>query len=159
MENWKQIKRYKNYYISDLGRVKSTKNGKELILKQSLNDNGYRMLNLYRFGIRKSHKVHMLVAQEFLGHNPSKTGLDADHIDNDKENNKLSNLQLITRRENSTKDKKNGTSIHPGVCWDKSRNKWRSAINVNGKEEFLGRFVSEQDAATAYQNRVAQITL
>jgi hypothetical protein len=60
-------------------------------------------------------------------------------------------LQLITNRENSSKDKKNGTSQYTGVSWNKSRNKWRVYININNKNKYLGLFTDEYEAHLVYQ--------
>ena len=45
---------------------------------------------------------------------------------------------------------KGSSSKYLGVCWDKSRNKWKASIRVNGKIYNLGRFAVEEDAARAY---------
>jgi hypothetical protein len=44
------------------------------------------------------------------------------------------------------------TSGLKGVSFDRFRNKWKSRINVDGKEIFLGRFANSMDAAIAYNN-------
>ena len=69
-----------------------------------------------------------------------------------KEGKQLDNLQLISSRENSSKDKKGGSSEYTGVCWDRSRGKWISSIIINGKRKTLGRFTEELEASKAYQN-------
>ena len=74
-----------------------------------------------------------------------------DHIDNNKTNNTLSNLQVITNRENCSKDKKDGTSMFTGVSWHKNVKKWCATIHMNGKSNHLGYFVDEIEAAKEYQ--------
>lgn len=115
IETWKDIKEYEGLYqVSDLGRVKSLpkpyKNNaisKDKILKQRVNDNGYCVVDLYKDGKRKVYRVHKLVMQEFLCENHK---LDINHIDCDKTNNKLSNLEYCTRQENMIHAVKNGLS-------------------------------------------------
>lgn len=80
-----------------------------------------------------------------------------DHIDGDSLNNDISNLRVATQQENC-RNKKKGKSINgksttsnfKGVTWDKQHQKWMSYIFVGGKRKHLGRFVSEIDAAKAY---------
>lgn len=77
--------------------------------------------------------------------------LDIDHINNNKFDNRKSNLRLVTRSQNfMNKDKQsNNTSGVTGVYWDKSRNKWMAAIQVNGKQINLGRYDNKKDAVVA----------
>ncbi len=79
-----------------------------------------------------------------------------DHINNDPLNNKLYNLQLITQRENVSKDKK-GTSKYTGGSWSKTANKWTSNIRINGKIKHLGFYIKEKEAAQAYQKELTKI--
>lgn len=84
------------YFISNLGRVKSiTKvNKKERVLKLCINKFGYLLCDINK----KKMKVHTLVAYAFLGPRPE--GLEIDHFDRNKLNNKADNLRYITRSKN-----------------------------------------------------------
>ncbi len=99
-EIWKKFKDY-DYYVSDLGNVKS----KTSTLKSCANKKGYLTVCLYKKGERKkTFYVHNMVAICFLNHLPDGTNkIVIDHIDNKKTNNKLNNLQLITNKENVIK--------------------------------------------------------
>lgn len=95
------------YEVSNYGNVKSYKrdtNG--TLLKKCISSNGYYCVNLYYFGKRVNSLVHHLVAITFLNHTVNGYDLVIDHIDNNKLNNNLYNLQLITQKENCNKDKK-----------------------------------------------------
>jgi len=118
MEIFKDIPGYEGIYqVSDLGRVKSLKFNKEKILKPGVNNHGYYTVVLCK-GKRKTINVHQLVAMAFLNHEPcGYNGLIVDHKDNNPLNNRLSNLQLISQRENTSKDKK-GSSKYTGVSWN-----------------------------------------
>ena len=151
MENWKDIEGYEDYQVSDMGRVKSLKRGKERILKGVLDIYGYLIVTLCENNKRKTFKIHKLVAIEFLNHIPCGYKEVVDHIDNNPLNNKVDNLQLISARENNSKDKKGGSSKYVGVNWDKSKYKWKSCMIINNKKIHLGLFIDEEEAAEFYQ--------
>jgi hypothetical protein len=113
---------------------------KQRILKLNPNTGGYLMVGLLRGGKRKGYLVHVLVAMAFLGHEPNGHNMVVDHIDNDKLNNKLENLQVITQRENLSKDRVGYSSKYVGVCWVKRENVWKASIYINGERKHLGYF-------------------
>lgn len=168
-EIFKDIPDYEGLYqVSNLGNVKSLegkvfrRNGifhftkKEKILKKSIAIDGYYVVNLSKDFKNKTFKIHQLVAITFLNHKPCGFKIVVDHINNNKLDNRLENLQLISNRENSSKEAR-GKSKYTGVCWDKSKNKWKSAIRINGKTINLGVFKDEYDAHLAYQNKLKEI--
>ena len=137
-EVWKDIPNYEGYYqVSNYGKVKSVERKithshsgymtiKERVLKNRISGRDYKKGEGYyqvvlhnKFG-KKYYGVHVLVAMAFLGHVPNGHKIIVDHIDNDKLNNKLSNLQLITNRYNCSRSKNNKTSKYTGVFWDKN---------------------------------------
>lgn len=166
-EVFKDVKGYECLYqVSNLGRVKSLpktwvsgngviKSHKGKILK-AIKRNRYYYVALCRDGAVKKHDIHQLVAIAFLNHIPNGHKIVVDHIDNNKENNKVDNLQLITNRENSTKDRRGGSSKYVGVSWNKSRCKWQAQIYLDGKHLHLGTFYKEEDAARAYRDKLKQ---
>ena len=157
-EIWKDVPGFEGMYqVSDLGNVKSLKFGKERLLKQATDSTGYLNVSLYKEGKRKGFKAHVLVAMAFLNHVPCGHRLVVDHIDNDKMNNSLDNLQVITNRENLSKDKKGGSSKYVGVSWSKRDKRWRAEIRINGKYKFLGYFDDEVLASEAYQEALKDL--
>jgi hypothetical protein len=165
-EVWKDIPNYEGLYqVSNLGRVKSLKRWidnktnagyfiEEKILKQGMSKNHYNIVALCRGGKCVTKKVHSLVAIAFLNHNPNGYKLLIDHIDNDKSNNKLENLQLITNRKNTIKDSINKTGYN-GVTLIK--NKYRAAIQINGKKKHIGYYKTSNEANQAYQLYVKKL--
>jgi hypothetical protein len=118
------------------------------------------MVGLHKNKKQKSHRIHVLVAQMFLGHKPNKTyEIIVDHKDNNKLNNNLDNLQLITARENSSKDiNKNSTvSRYIGVYKNRKNNTWYSQIKIKGRGTHLGCFKTELEAHEAYQKALSEI--
>ena len=155
-EYWKVIDGYEDYMISNLGVIKSLKYGKEKILKQRLNKDRYNIV-LSKNNITKTIEVHQLMAITFLNHVPnSHSGLIVDHINNNPLDNRLINLQLITHRENCSKDKK-GSSKYTGVSFYKPLNKWRCRIRINGKLKHIGYFNNEEEAKENYNNTLNNI--
>jgi hypothetical protein len=169
MEVWKDIPNYEGYYqVSNLGNVKSLErkitlsNGllrtiNEKILKINDNGKGYFIASLSIDKKTKYYLVHQLVAMAFLGHTPNGHKSVVDHINNVKKDNRLDNLQIITNRENTSKNTKQGSSIYTGVYWSKTLNKWCACIRINSKSKHLGYFDNEIDAHNAYQNALKQL--
>ena len=92
MELWVTVKDHPKYEVSSCGRVRNIKTGR--ILKQFTNTQGYYVLSIDG----RSKRVHRLVADSF--YDGDHTGLDVNHIDGNKKNNHISNLEWCTRSEN-----------------------------------------------------------
>lgn len=96
-ETWKDIKGYEGLYqVSNLGRVKGLKRNK--ILKPGKDKDGYLYVTLYNMYKLKGQKVHRLVAQTFILNPENKPQVN--HIDGNKQNNIVNNLEWCTRLEN-----------------------------------------------------------
>jgi hypothetical protein len=92
-----EIKGYPDYLIYEDGRVFSVRSNK--FLTQCYNRGGYLILNLCKKGTKpKSHRVHRLVAEHFLP--KSKNLRDVNHIDGNKANNHISNLEWSNKSLN-----------------------------------------------------------
>jgi hypothetical protein len=170
MEKWKDIKGYEELYqVSNLGNVKSLerkvkcKGGalrtvNKKLLKLYLDGKGYLQVKLNKKGNYKSFNTHKLVAMSFLGHTPCGHKIVVDHIDNNPLNNNVENLQLITNRENLSKDKKGGTSKYVGVFYNgRGVKRWRANISLGKKTINLGSFNSEERASIAYNFALTQL--
>ncbi len=161
MEIWKDIPGYEGIYqVSDFGRVKSFRKNKIKILKQLKNTRGYLRVGLYDKDLKqKTIVVHSLVAMAFLSHKPNKKqDLVIDHINNNKLDNRASNLQIITNRQNSSKESK-GTSNYIGVHWNFKSKKWRACIVYKKRTIHLGLFETEKDAALSYKRALVLIEI
>ena len=104
-EVWRDIPNYEGYQVSNLGRVKSLERidarghrVNEKILKPSITRNGYYLIGLYKNLIQKVYYVHRLVWIAFNGQIPE--GYEVNHINEIKSDNRLSNLNLMTHKEN-----------------------------------------------------------
>ena len=130
-------------------------------MKPSVDHCGYLRAVLCRYGVTETKKIHQLVAISFLNHTPNGHNLEIDHIDGDRLNNRIENLQIVTHRANAStcfvKGKENYSSKYTGVIWYKRDSRWRSQITINGNPKFLGYFDSETEAHNAYQNALKSI--
>lgn len=103
-EIWKDIPGFEGYYqASNLGRIKSLGTiskykPKERILKQTKSKSGYMRLHIGHAGTRKTWFVHRIIAITFI-HNPDNKP-EVNHIDGDKTNNTVPNLEWCTAKEN-----------------------------------------------------------
>lgn len=160
-EIWKDIDGYIGHYqISNLGNVKSltriiTGNRspqliKEKILKSANNNYGYLTVSLRLNGIGKNHTIHRLVAKAFL--NNENHVNDVNHIDGNRMNNCLNNLEWVSRRENLSHgvQRRCTTSKYNGVHYNSRESKWKSILYHNKKHIFLGLFDDEYHAHLAY---------
>ena len=98
-EEWRKIEGFPNYTISNLGRVCSTKREQAVILKARKNRYGY--LQVYLCNENKkfyNKKVHRLVASAFISNHNDNT--EVNHINGNKTDNNVSNLEWITHSEN-----------------------------------------------------------
>jgi len=101
MEAWKDIRGYEGLYqVSNYGRVRSlgTNGKKPRIMTQEISIWGYCRIRLWNNEhVQKHHAVHRLVAEAFIG---SVEGFDVNHLDEIKTNNRVENLQIVTKKEN-----------------------------------------------------------
>jgi len=98
------IKQFPNYQISPDGKIQNLRTGR--ILRISKNSKGYSSVTLSHKGRSLTITVHKLVFTNYIGE--TRRGYDINHIDGNKNNNSVSNLELITRKENMRKAVENG---------------------------------------------------
>ena len=116
-----------------------------------LNHDGYRYIKYNNKRYSEHRLAYMFVY--------NKVPTFVDHIDGDKQNNKINNLRECTKNQNGQNRTKmiNNTSGFKGVHYDKRCNKFAAQIRNNKKLEWLGYFEKAEDAAIAYNNRAVKI--
>lgn len=108
----------------------------------TINSNGYRDGMIFR----KMHRAHHVAWALHYGAWPT---MDIDHINGDRDDNRISNLRQVTRSENcrNTFLRRNNTSGVMGVS--KNKNRWIAYIYDQGRHRTLGRFKTLEEAAAA----------
>lgn len=158
IEIWKDIPEYIGMYqVSNLGNVKSverysfeSRNKKprillSLMLKSYISTNGYRYVSLCKNGKSIHKSIHQLVAIAFLNHKPCGYKLVVNHIDNNRLNNNINNLEIVTQSVNTNKVhlRNENTGIY------KDRKKWSATVHKNYKKIHIGNYETKEDAINA----------
>ena len=130
---------HKDYLASKCGKILSLKQKEKKILKFRNNGNNYLSFNFSENNKKRNYYIHRYVFETFKGEIPK--GMETDHVDGDKKNNSISNLQLLSKKENIRKSK----------C------KKVSSFNIETKEEMI--FDSLKEASEFHKINDSSITL
>lgn len=110
-EEWKLVEGTEDYYISNRGRFKRRTHLGESLRSISVDPNGYCRVNIGH----KKLRLHRLVAEAFLP-NPDNLPV-VDHLDTNKLNNDVSNLEWVTQQENVQRASDMGLNTHGGITY------------------------------------------
>lgn len=110
-EHWRPVVGFEGWYeISSIGRVRRVGRGKAArvgrILRPAVNHPGYLYVHLSRHNVQRNVSIHRAVAEAFIG--PCPTGMELNHKDCDKKNNRPGNLEWVTRSRNTQHAHDNG---------------------------------------------------
>jgi len=102
----------------------------------------------------KNFKVARII---YAMHYGDPEGMQVDHINHDRLDNRIENLRLVTQQENQHNQSKLKTnkSGFTGVVWNKKSERWIVHISVNKKQAYLGSFKKKRDAI--FRRRLAEI--
>lgn len=105
VEIWKDIPEWENLYeVSNFGNIRSKRTGKLRAI--GTNNAGYKTIRLHKGDATKKYFVHRLVAMTFIP--TDDYSKQVNHIDCDKTNNRITNLEWVTQSENEMHAIKNG---------------------------------------------------
>ena len=97
-EEWRIIADFPNYEVSNYGEVRRVWKNHTNLKATAVNGFGYEIVHLSRNGENKHRPIHRLVAAAFID-NPDNLP-EVNHIDGDKLNNCVSNLEWVSRSQN-----------------------------------------------------------
>ena len=132
--------------------------------KPSENSELYLMIGLHNKGTAKTYFLHRLLAEAYLPNYSE--NLYVDHINGDRQDNRISNLRMVTHRQNLhafRKKQKNTTSKYMGVSFQKVSgsskvySKWKASITACKKFYWLGYYDTEEEAALAYNQKALEL--
>ena len=162
IELWRDIVGYEGLYqVSDLGRVRSlnyNRTGKIKTLRLCIGKTGYLIVNLCKNGTNKVHKVHRLVADNWI-ENPLPEKWDqVNHIDEDKFNNRVENLEWCNNAYNcnyGTRNERMAEKLSKPVICVETGVVYKSTMEVQRELNYSSSFVSrccrgEQNTAYCY---------
>ena len=134
-EEWTDIKDYEGLYqVSNFGRVKSSYTNR--ILKPIKHTTGYLGVNLYKNNVSYTKTIHRLVAQAFIPNPENKP--EVNHIDEDKTNNMISNLEWVTSKENVNHGTRNERASIPIIATNLKTGKSTEFYGVSESARQLG---------------------
>ena len=133
VETFVKIEGFENYEVSNLGKVRNIKSGR--IIKPSLNKNGYLRIWLCENNKKKYLYLHRIIATAFIDNSEEKPCVN--HIDENKTNNDLSNLEWCTERENA---------IHGTRTKRAAEKHFKKVIQLDLNENVLNEFESMKQA-------------
>ncbi len=115
--------------------------------KWRIDRDGYARTSVWVDGANETRLLHRVIM------NATK-GMEVDHINHRRADNRKINLRLVTKSQNQMNSKKkNGfSSKYKGVSFVKLYGKWQATITIDGKNKNIGSFISEKEAAKTYNN-------
>lgn len=133
-------------------RLPTSKRRQQGALAGTVNKWGYRVIQING----RLYTVHRLAWFHAHGVWPED---DLDHINGDRDDNRMANLREATRSQNSVNGKLrvNNSSGFKGVCWDKSKQRWSVSVYLNGKQTRIGRFRTLEEASDAYRRAADEL--
>lgn len=141
MEEWKWVKGFEGIYqISNLGRLKSFKKYDDGYILSEKNENGGYLSVVLTDSERKKKRytrIHVLVAEAFIGEIPK--GYHVHHIDDNKQNNVVSNLEIIHPKKHRKETEKTKPQIITGM---NNYNKFERPVRIQ-QFDLDGHFIAE----------------
>jgi hypothetical protein len=139
--------------------IGTTSNGTEYIFDKQ----DYDFVKKYNWYEAKGYVIAIINHEKVCLHRillNAHGDMEVDHVNGIKTDNRRSNLRECNHENNSRnvrKQKNKTSSKYKGVSYDKARNKWEAYIITGNKKIHLGRYVSEETAAEAYNKKAKEL--
>ena len=131
-------------------KVKASDNAKKGDVAGMVDKKGYRMVRVDYILLKVSRIIYAM-------HHGDPEERDVDHINQDRSDDRIENLRLVTHQvnqRNQAKHKSNKSGF-TGVSWNKENRKWDARINNEVRKIYLGRFKKKRDAI--FRRKIAEI--
>lgn len=144
------------YYDPDTG-IFTRKLDRQCVKKGQIagspNEFGYLKIGIGK----KVYSAHRLAWVYLYGEIPE--GVEIDHVNRNKSDNRIANLRLVTHQQNMENQKTHVTnkSGYKGVSWWAPTQKWKAQIGHQGKKYHIGLYQTKEEAKAAYEERAQQI--
>lgn len=152
VEHWRPIPGFPEYLVSNEGNIMSIKYGKSRLLRPALHSHGYLAVGLCKNGKCYTKTIHRLVYEAFNG--PIPKGLVINHIDENKVNNNIENLEAITQKENTNHGTgiKRAREVRAGLRESETSEKHRKYRRKYHKSEKYLKYKREYNRECYYSN-------
>lgn len=158
IERWLPARSFEGQYeVSDKGRVRSLNYNKTRglikFISKNINKGGYHVVALRKKGKGYLPTVHKLVMGAFVGSRPEE--MEVNHIDGNKLNNRLENLEYVTRSENCKHSFVMGLQCNKGVRHSQARLNDEKVIEIR---KLCGDGLTRKEVAEMFGVTAGQIT-
>jgi len=145
-----QIPYAPTYYISRCGKVLSIRSGIIKSILLSIDKDGYLSCNIHRGTGKTKKPLHRLLCNAFMALDMDNRSLCVNHIDGNKVNNSLSNIEIVYRRENTSHYMLNKRHNLIGYSYLSNTNTYKASIGIHGKTKHIGLYDTKEAAHKAY---------
>lgn len=162
-EIWRDVVGYEGFYkVSNFGNIASLnykRSYKPKLMKPSRHHTGYNIVKLSDGARRKTKLVHVLVAQAFIPQIPGKRFVN--HIDGNKSNNFVGNLEWVTVKENTTHAIRTGLRDPHNVPrkYGKDHYSSKPVLQYDSKGNFIKKWDCQSDASRAFGGKPGTVSI
>lgn len=161
-EIWKDIPNYEGYQCSTFGRIKSFKQKKYpkgKILSTHLCGNGYYLVFLNKYNKHYSFYTYILVAITHLNYIKTSRKICINHIDGDRKNNKVYNLEIVTQSYNVKDGFNRGRVIHNKGKYGKDTLNYKMVYRYDKNMNYIDCFYGAKEASRILNIPASSITV
>lgn len=141
--NWNDVFDYKDGWL--IWKIKPSNSVNPGDIVKTKNRAGYIVFAF----MGKQYRSHRVIWE--IKNKPIPEGMEIDHINHIRDDNRIDNLRVVTRRENLKNQsiQTNNSSGYTGIRYDKTRGKWKVSIKNIGKLKHIGYFQNIEEAISA----------